>query len=110
MILLFNIVVTALLRLAVMLLFYRKEWLQCVHYAFLVSGISLLVGSMLVDKLFINWLYIEIGIFIAEAFAIRIFWSETWLRAFLISMLVNVVCAGFFPLLQWLGINVTAWL
>ena len=108
MVLLFNIAVTAVLRFLVLLLFYRKEWLQCVHFAFLMSGISLLIGSMLVDKLYINWLYIEIGIFIVEAFAIRIFWNEAWLRSFLISLLINLVCGGFFPLLEYLGMNIKA--
>lgn len=107
-ILLFNIVVTAILRFVVLLFFYRKEWLQCVHFSFLVSGISLLVGSMLVDKFLINWLYIEAGIFLLEALAIRIFWNETWLRSFIISLIINLVCAGFFPLLQYLGVNIRA--
>ncbi len=104
-IILFNLAIIILLQYAVLLFFFRKEWLPCLQFSVLVNAITLSLGLLLFNRLGLNiWLVFGITIVI-EAVGIYFFWIVKPAKALAISTIANTVSSGFFPLMIWLGVN-----
>lgn len=100
-----NWLVTFVLEFLVLLLFFRKQWTSCLHYAALVNAIILPLATLLLGKLQIDWLWMEALIIGIEAAILTVWFNIDWWKALVISLIINVVSASFFPLLQYLGVN-----
>lgn len=99
-----NLVATIILEYLVLLVCFPKEKWSLLQFTVLLNGISLAAGSYLFNQQQIDWVLIEVGICLVEAAVIYIYWDTKLFKAILISVIANAISAGFFPLLQYLGL------
>lgn len=98
-----NLVATIILEYLVLLVFFPKEKWSLLQFTALLNGISLAAGSYLFNQQQMDWIVIEAGICLVEAVVIYLYWDTNLFKAILASLVANVISAGFFPLLQYLG-------
>lgn len=102
----FNLAIIILLEYAVLLVFFRKEWVACIQFSALVNAVTFFVGLYLLAKLGLHWAVILALVTLIEAMAIYFFWTVKPTKALAASLAANLVSRGFFQVVYWLGINI----
>jgi hypothetical protein len=107
-----TVIIIILVELAVMLCFFRKEWLQCIHFTVAVNLMTFAMSYLIIryaipitaDMLWAK-VIMEITMGALEAVIIFFFFDVGVRKAILISLLCN--CASFliFVLLNWLQLS-----
>lgn len=101
---LINLAATIVLEYLVLMVFFRKEKLSLLQFTALLNGITLAAASYLFNQQHVDWMLIEAGTTLIEAAVIYLYWDTGLPKAILASVVANAVSAGFFPLLQYLGL------
>lgn len=96
-----------MLEYLVLLLFFKKEWLPCFQFSALMNAITLSLGLLLFNKVGMDgWMVFGLTILI-EAAGIYFFWIIKPAKALAISAIANTVSSAFFPIMYWLGVNLS---
>ena len=103
--LIFNLALTILLEYAVLLLFFKRQWKPCLQFSILVNCFTLPLGTILHHELHFDWFLLEGLILTTEAVAIYFYWRTSLAKSIAASAIANILTAGLFPFLHWLGIN-----
>ncbi|CAN5233804.1 hypothetical protein BH09BAC1_BH09BAC1_12660 [soil metagenome] len=104
--LIYNLLLIIVLEYLVLLFFFKKEWLPCLQFSALANAITFAAGLLFYGKLGFDFWPIMFITVVIEAFGVYFFWIVKPVKALTVSLAANIVSTGFFPLMDWLGINV----
>ncbi len=82
---------TVLMELPITTIAYSKEWQRMLLIGFLLNLFSWPLLTLLYFRTDIHLLLLELGVVCVEAIGFRIFFTGTFLKAFLVSLLANCV-------------------
>jgi hypothetical protein len=106
-VLLYKLSIIVVLEYLVLLFFFKKEWLPCLQFAALANAITFTGGLLLFSKVGLGFFTIIAITAVVEAVGIYFFWIVRPAKAAAASVVANIVSGSFFPIMAWLGINVS---